>query len=66
MSSTPTTLDAAQIDAAFKTLDSTSKGLNSAEAATRLTRYGRNAIEAKTESRWRKLAAYFWGRSTTT
>jgi len=60
-SSTTTTLDATQIDAAFKTLDSTPKGLTSAEAATRLTRYGRNAIEAKTESRWRKLAAYFWG-----
>lgn len=55
------TLNAGQIDASLKALDATSKGLTSAEVATRLTRYGRNAIEAKTESRWRKLAAYFWG-----
>jgi H+-transporting ATPase len=56
-----TTLDAAGIDAQFKTLDATRKGLTSAEAATRIAKYGRNAIVAHTESLWRKLATYFWG-----
>ena len=37
------------------------KGLSSAEAAARLAKFGRNAIVAKTESRWKKLATYFWG-----
>jgi H+-transporting ATPase len=56
-----TTLDAAGIDAQFKTLDATRKGLTSAEAATRIAKFGRNAIVAHTESLWRKLATYFWG-----
>ena len=59
--SAATTLSAGQIETALKALDTTPKGLTSADVATRLSRYGRNAIVAKTESRWRKLAAYFWG-----
>ena len=55
------TLNEDQIGAALTTLQTTSKGLTATEATARLARYGRNAIEAKTESRWRKLAAYFWG-----
>jgi H+-transporting ATPase len=56
-----TTLDAAGIDAQFKSLDATRKGLTHTEAAARIARYGRNAIVAHTESLWRKLATYFWG-----
>ena len=60
-SSTTATLNQDQIGAALAALQTTSKGLTATEATARLTKYGRNAIEAKTESRWRKLAAYFWG-----
>ena len=56
-----TTLDAAGIEAEFRSLDATRKGLSSADAAARLAKYGRNSIVAHTESLWRKLAAYFWG-----
>jgi H+-transporting ATPase len=56
-----TTLDAAGVVAELQKLATTPKGLTSAEATARLARYGRNAIEAHTESRWRKLATYFWG-----
>lgn len=55
------TLDASAIAAELKSLETSPKGLTGADAASRLTRYGRNAIVAKTESRWKKLAAYFWG-----
>ncbi|ARQ02291.1 plasma-membrane proton-efflux P-type ATPase [Pseudorhodoplanes sinuspersici] len=61
ISSAQTTLNAEQIDAALAALQTTPKGLTGTEATARLAKYGRNAIEAKTESRWRKLAAYFWG-----
>lgn len=54
-------LDASAIAAELKSIETSPKGLTSAEAASRLTRYGRNAIVARTESRWKKLAAYFWG-----
>jgi H+-transporting ATPase len=56
-----TTLDAAAIDAQFKSLDATRQGLSSTEAAARIAKFGHNAIVAHTESLWRKLAAYFWG-----
>src|SRR5262245_21549296 len=56
-----TTLDAAGIDAEFKSLDATRKGLTAAEAAARIAKYGRNAIVAHTESLWHKLLTYFWG-----
>jgi len=36
-------------------------GLSSAEAAQRLAQYGPNTIADRTESKWHKLAAYFWG-----
>ena len=55
------TLDAAAIAAELAKLATTAKGLSAAEATSRLARYGRNAIEAHTESRWHKLAGYFWG-----
>jgi H+-transporting ATPase len=55
------TLDASAIAAELTSLDTSPKGLTGAEAASRLTRYGRNAIADKTESRWKKLATYFWG-----
>src|SRR6185436_1762063 len=51
----------AGVAAELKKLATTPKGLSTAEATARLARYGRNAIEAHTESRWRKLATYFWG-----
>src|SRR5262245_25374113 len=56
-----TTLDAAGVAAELKKLAATPKGLTTTEATARLARYGRNAIEAHTESRWHKLATYFWG-----
>lgn len=60
-SSAQTTLSTEQIGAALAALQTTPRGLTGAEATARLAKYGRNAIEAKTQSRWRKLAAYFWG-----
>jgi H+-transporting ATPase len=58
--STPTAGPAA-VAAAFSKLDASPKGLRSADVSERLARYGRNVVEARTESRWRKLASYFWG-----
>lgn len=58
-SSAQTTLSTEQIGAALAALQTTPRGLTGAEATARLAKYGRNAIEAKTQSRWRKLAAYF-------
>ncbi|MBB3810678.1 plasma-membrane proton-efflux P-type ATPase [Pseudochelatococcus contaminans] len=55
-----TTLDAAGIANTFKTLQSSDKGLTSADAKQRLTKYGPNAIQAHEESRWKKLLGYFW------
>jgi H+-transporting ATPase len=55
------TLDTASIAAEIKRLGSSTNGLSDAEAAARLTRYGPNAIEAREESRWKKLLGYFWG-----
>ena len=55
------TLDANAIAAVLAKLGTTAKGLSGAEAKTRIARYGRNAIEAHEESRWRKLGRYFWG-----
>ena len=45
----------------LQALKATTKGLSSTEAKQRLVQYGPNAIEDKTESKWRRLAAYFWG-----
>ena len=53
--------DPAAIAAELRKLDTTPNGLSAAEAAARLTKYGRNAIVAHVESRWHKLATYFWG-----
>ncbi|MBM3623795.1 MAG: HAD-IC family P-type ATPase, partial [Alphaproteobacteria bacterium] len=54
----PTQVKIAQRLEALKTSEN---GLTSAEAAQRLAEYGRNAIEDKTESKWRRLLDYFWG-----
>jgi H+-transporting ATPase len=45
----------------FKKLGSTKGGLSAAEAATRLTRYGPNAITEKTANPLLKFLGYFWG-----
>ncbi|QGM45040.1 plasma-membrane proton-efflux P-type ATPase [Methylocystis heyeri] len=45
----------------LQALKASKEGLSSAEAATRLTQYGPNTIEEKSESKWHKLLAYFWG-----
>ena len=55
------TARSAAVAAELKKLDTTPNGLSAKEATSRLTRYGRNAIEAHTESKWHKLATYFWG-----
>ena len=57
----PATTGSIAVAAELRKLDTTTKGLSTSEATSRLARYGRNAIEAHTESRWRKLATYFWG-----
>ena len=57
----PERLDADGIAGAFRDAGSSAQGLTAAEAATRLEKYGPNAIEAKEESRWHKLLGYFWG-----
>jgi H+-transporting ATPase len=49
------------ITAAFQQEKSSSDGLSSAEAAHRLAQYGPSTIADRTESKWHKLAAYFWG-----
>ena len=54
----PTQVKIAQRLEALKTSEN---GLSSAEAAQRLAEYGPNAIEDKTESKWRRLLNYFWG-----
>ncbi|MGD9509577.1 MAG: plasma-membrane proton-efflux P-type ATPase [Geminicoccaceae bacterium] len=55
------TLGPATISAELGRLGSSTKGLSADEAKARLEKYRRNAIEAKEESRWKKLAGYFWG-----
>jgi H+-transporting ATPase len=45
----------------FTKLGSTKDGLTSAEAATRLTKYGPNAIAEKKENSLLKFLGYFWG-----
>lgn len=59
--STSQRLDAAAIAAKFAALGSTPQGLSAAEATARQDKYGPNAIAAHEESRWSKLAGYFWG-----
>ena len=54
-------LGAAAITAELGKLGTSAKGLTADEAAARLAKYGRNAIEAREESRWAKLVGYFWG-----
>src|SRR5215472_11008446 len=52
---------AAKIASAFHATNSSKNGLSSAEAKRRLSQYGRNALEDRTESKWHKLLSYFWG-----
>jgi len=51
----------AKIAQQLQTLKASKDGLSSTDAAERMARYGPNAIEAKTESKWEKLLGYFWG-----
>src|SRR5262249_16473486 len=51
----------AAIAAAFQKADSTPKGLSSQEAAARLQRFGRTALDARADTRGTMLAGYFWG-----
>ena len=62
-SSPPLSLDPAQVKISqrLETLKTTESGLTAAEAARRLAEYGPNALEDKTESKWRRLLNYFWG-----
>src|SRR5262249_9251477 len=57
----PGPLDHAAIAAELQALASSTKGLTSAEAQSRLAQYGPNALTAPATSRWRKLARSFWG-----
>lgn len=49
------------IDETFRQLETTTKGLTSAEVQTRLTKYGRNEITGKKVSALLKFLRYFWG-----
>ncbi len=52
------TLPLAEVE---KSLASSSKGLTQVEAATRLSQYGPNEIEAKKVNEFVKFLGYFWG-----
>ena len=52
---------AARIAAAFDATNSSKNGLSSDEVKQRLAQDGPNALEDRTESKWHKLASYFWG-----
>jgi len=49
------------LNALFKELASSADGLASAEAKTRLGKYGPNALEERTESALLKFLSFFWG-----
>jgi H+-transporting ATPase len=49
------------VDTLFKQLDSSEKGLSSAEAQARLAQFGRNALEEKKTNPVLKFLGYFWG-----
>jgi H+-transporting ATPase len=49
------------LDDVYKKLDTTPQGLSAAEAAARLTRYGRNELQDKQTSNLEKFLRYFWG-----
>ncbi len=55
------TLDAQAIKAKLDELKTSKEGLKQSDAQQRLTQYGANLIEAHEESKWKKLAGYFWG-----
>ncbi|MGB8239166.1 MAG: HAD-IC family P-type ATPase [Pseudolabrys sp.] len=50
-----------RVAAALQQEKSSRDGLSSAEAAHRLAQSGPNTIADRTESKWHKLVAYFWG-----
>ncbi len=50
-----------KISLQLQALKATKDGLTFADAKQRLEQYGPNAIEDKTESKWQRLLAYFWG-----
>jgi len=52
---------AKRIAVAFQQEKSSRDGLSSSEADRRLAQYGLNTIADRTESKWHKLSAYFWG-----
>ena len=49
------------LDALLKQLAATENGLSTAEAATRLLKYGTNEIPEKKENPFLKFVSYFWG-----
>lgn len=64
METTVINTDSAQkqsLDSLFKTLDSSSDGLSSAEAQKRLEQYGANSFQEKKENPILKFLGYFWG-----
>jgi len=52
---------ATRVDAAFQQEKSSPDGLSSAEADRRFAQHGPNTIASRAESKWHKLATYFWG-----
>ncbi len=64
METTVINTDSAQkqsLDSLFKTLDSSSDGLSSAEAQKRLEQYGANSFQEKKDNPVLKFLGYFWG-----
>ncbi len=58
---TTTDLEKSSLDAVFAELDTSDKGLSSAEAGQRLEKYGRNELADKEESDLQKFLKFFWG-----
>lgn len=53
--------ESAPLSDVYRDLQSSAEGLSSDEAASRLTRYGRNELTEERQSALLKLLAYFWG-----
>ena len=54
-------LDKTDLDTVFTRLESSAKGLTSAEAKERIARFGRNELVEKQISDLQKFLAFFWG-----
>jgi len=54
-------LEKASLDTVYEKLQTSAKGLTSAEVKTRIEKYGRNELRDKEASNLEKFLAFFWG-----